>query len=512
MAMIVIWASQGYQSVFAMNMVTMLGLGLGIDYSLFLVKRYRDELKHRSQPEALEITILTVGKAVFFSGVTVMLGLGATQFFDMPPLKSLGQAGMIVTASSMFFGLTLLPATLQLLGSRINKGHIGRSRPIDDSGESEFWARVAHGAMARPVIILVATIGLLAVLAWPLGGINLVQGGPDILPASSEPRQVSEQALTNFPRAAAEPIYVIVDSTDDTVVSGLNNIISTMDHVTAVIVVPQENATLLEVSTSLDSNAAISIVGEIRELSTTDAPVSVGGIAAFNADSKEIVSDNLVPAALFVVVTSYLVLLLTFGSVLLPLKAMFMSGLSISASLGVVVWIFQSGHLEGVLDFQATGAIVHMVPILIACVLFGLSMDYEVLLLSRIQEEYEANGDNRRAIATGLAHTGQVVSGAATIMVAVFGGFVLADVVLIKSLGFGLAFAVLLDATIVRGILVPTTMRLMGRWNWWAPAWVTGMVGRVGMAHREPSTVEGPMEPVLPLVEPVQPAPEMSSQ
>lgn len=506
MAVIVAWSTQGYQSIFAMNMVTMLGLGLGIDYSLFLVKRYRDELKQRPQPEALEVTILTVGKAVFFSGVTVMLGLGATQFFDMPPLKSLGQAGMIVTASSMVFGLVLLPSTLQLLGTRINKGRIGRSRPVDDSGESAFWAKVAHAVMARPVLILVATMALLAVLAWPFSGINLVQGGPDILPTDSEPRQVSEQALASFPRAAAEPIYVIVDSTDTAAVSRLNDTISAMENVTAVIEVPQEKATLLEVSTSLTSNDAIPLVDEIRNLSSPQAPVSVGGIAAFNADSAEIVSDNLLPAVLFVITTSYIVLLLTFGSVLLPLKAMFMSGLSISASLGVVVWIFQSGHLEGLLDFQATGAIVHMVPILIACVLFGLSMDYEVLLLSRIQEEYEATSNNRRAIATGLAHTGQVVSGAATIMVAVFGGFVLADVVLLKSLGFGLAFAVLLDATVVRGVLVPTTMRLMGRWNWWAPAWVTALVGRVGMAHREPPKAE---EPVVPLV---QPAPEMGSQ
>ena len=485
-AVVMYWSTRGYQSIFGLNMITMLGLGLGIDYSLFFVKRYRDELKQRPQDEALALTIQTVGKAIFFSGVTVLLGLGATQFFDMPPLKSLGQAGMIVTASSMFFGLTLLPSTLQLLGSRINRGKIGRGRTVDETGESAFWARVAHSVMARPVVVLVATMALLAVLASPLADINLVQGGPDILPASSEPRQVSEQALAQFPRAAADPIYVLVDSTDAATISALTETISGFEDITAVTIASQNEATLLEVNTSRDSHDAMPIVGDIRDLSTLDAPVLVGGIAAFNADSEEIVMDNLLPAALFVLTTSYVVLLLTFGSVLLPIKAMFMSALSISASLGVVVWIFQQGHFENLLGFGATGAIVHMVPILIACVLFGLSMDYEVLLLSRIQEEYLATGDNRGAIATGLAHTGQVVSGAATIMVAVFGGFVLADVVLIKSLGFGLAFAVLLDATIVRGVLVPTTMRLMGRWNWWSPAWLTGIIQRTGVSHADP--------------------------
>ncbi len=501
MAVVTFWSTQGFQSVFALNMITMLGLGLGIDYSLFLVKRYRDELKLRTQDEALTLTIQTVGKAIFFSGVTVVLGLGATQFFDMPPLKSLGQAGMIVTASSMFFGLTLLPATLKLLGPRINKGKVGRGRTVDETGESAFWARVAHGVMARPVIILVGTMAFLGVLALPLADIALIQGGPDILPVSSEPRQVSEQALAQFPRAAADPIYVIVDSTDSATLAALTASISGLDHVTAVIEMPGNNATLLEVSSSLDSQDSAPIVSQIRELSSRDTPLSVGGIAAFNVDSEEIVRSNLIPAALFVVTTSYVVLLLTFGSVLLPIKAMFMSGLSISASLGVVVWIFQHGHLQQLFDFQATGAIVHMVPILIACVLFGLSMDYEVLLLSRIQEEYLISGDNRAAIATGLAHTGQVVSGAATIMVAVFGGFLLADVVLIKSLGFGLAFAVFLDATIVRGVLVPATMRLMGRWNWWAPTWVTRVVQRVGVTHTDPRAVV----PVIPAMSKVSP-------
>lgn len=498
MAGLMLWSTQGFQSVFGINVVTMLGLGLGIDYSLFLVKRYRDELRKRSQAEALTVSIETVGKAVFFAGLTVILGLGGTQFFDMPQLRSLGQAGMLVTASAMFFGLTLLPATLMLLGDRINKGRVGR-RTVDESGESAFWAGVAHRVMRRPVVTLIATIGLLGVMAFPLSDLRQDPGGVDMLPASSEPRQVLEHIGEKFPLASTDPIYVILESTDETAVSSSMANITELPGVAAVNVTGQSDATLIEVISAFDAMDSEPIVESIRDLSTADVSLMVGGTAAINVDSNAIVADGLLPAILFIFASSYIVLLLTFGSVLLPLKAMFMSALSISASLGVVVWVFQWGNFEGLLNFQSNGGIISMVPILVASILFGLSMDYEVLLLSRIQEEYEATGDNKRSIATGLAHTGQVVTGAAIIMVAVFGGFVLADITMLKSLGFGLAIAVLLDATIVRGVLVPTTMSLMGRWNWWAPAWLTRIVNRVGVSHNRPQVEASPgVVPVAP--------------
>lgn len=485
MAGLMLWSTQGFQSVFGINVVTMLGLGLGIDYSLFLVKRYREELRNRPQAEALTVTIETVGKAVFFAGVTVVLGLGGTQFFDMPQLRSLGQSGMLVTASAMFFGLTLLPATLMLLGDRINRGRVGR-RTVDESGESPFWAGVAHRVMRRPVVTLIATIGLLGVMAFPLSDIHQDPGGVDMLPTSSEPRQVLEHIGENFPLASTDPIYVILESTEDESVAATTSQLATIDGVVAVNVTGKTNATLIEVISGFDAMDSAPIVESIRDLSTEDLPLMVGGSAAISVDSNAIVAKGLLPAILFIFASSYIVLLLTFGSVLLPLKAMFMSALSISASLGLVVWVFQWGNFEGLLNFQSNGGIISLVPILVATILFGLSMDYEVLLLSRIQEEHEATGDNKHSIATGLAHTGQVVSGAAIIMVAVFGGFVLADITMLKSLGFGLAIAVLLDATIVRGILVPTTMSLMGRWNWWAPAWLARIVNRVGVSHNQP--------------------------
>jgi len=340
--------------------------------------------------------------------------------------------------------------------------------------------------MRRPIVVLLGTVGVLAILAFPLTDIRLVPGGFDMLPTDSEPRQVMEKIITDFPQAAADPIHVIVESTDKTTINAFLADVQQIDGVTAAFVMQQTDATLIEVASAFGPDDSAPIVENIRDRSTDETRIRVGGSAAFNLDSTNIVNDGLLPAALFVLISSYIVLLLTFGSVWLPLKAMFMSALSISASMGVVVWVFQWGNLEGLLNFTASGGIISMVPILVACILFGLSMDYEVLLLSRIQEDYEATGDNRHAIATGLANTGQVVTGAALVMVAVFGGFVLADISLIQSLGFGLAFAVLLDATIVRGVLVPTTMALMGRWNWWAPARVRSVVNRLGVSHTEP--------------------------
>jgi RND superfamily putative drug exporter len=213
--------------------------------------------------------------------------------------------------------------------------------------------------------------------------------------------------------------------------------------------------------------------------------VEVGGFAAGAVDTLDGIDAGLVPAAIFVLVGSYLILLLTFGSVFLPLKAIFMTLLSIVASLGAVVFIFQDGNFENLFRFDASGEIISTTPILMFCILFGLSMDYEVLMLSRIQEEYQRTGDNRASVAFGLERTGKVITGAAAIMVVVFGGFILADISIIKSMGFGLAFAVLIDATIVRGLLVPAAMRLMGRWNWWAPAPVRRVVDRLGFGHHE---------------------------
>jgi RND superfamily putative drug exporter len=525
MAGIFLLSQETFQSVFAVNIITMLGLGLGIDYSLFMVTRFREELEKRSVADAVAVTMGTVGKAIFASGVTVIMGLAATQFFPLPALRSMGQAGMVVTAVAVVYGLTFLPALLAILGHRVNSLSIGRKRKIDPAGaEGGFWAGLAQVVMRNATLVVVALVVLLLAAGIPMLRLDLTPGGPDVLPSEQEPRIVSERLVTDFPQASGESIPMLVTASDGnplspaslaalqtlvTEVQGValvervdgfvtadvdwatfNGDISTLPAPVAGSVEStiRGDQVLLTLTASGTTHDQEETVQALRDLNVPGVQQAVGGGAAASVDTIDGISSGIVPAAIFVTVGAYLILLLTFGSVFLPLKAMFMTLLSISASLGAVVWIFQFGNLQGLFGFQASGEIISTTPILMFCILFGLSMDYEVLMLSRIQEEYLRTGDNQQAVATGLAQTAKVITGAALIMVVVFGGFMLADIVVIKSLGFGLALAVLIDATIVRGLLVPATMRLMGRWNWWAPQPVRRIVDRFGLSHTPASS------------------------
>lgn len=365
--------------------------------------------------------------------------------------------------------------------------------------------------------------------------LDLTPGGPEVLPAGLPARTVSERLVSDFPSVDAEPIPVLATLTDGTATSpesvaalqALESRLTAIPGVTRVrSFASNEIATeagfdwktyagdpatlpasiagmvdasvrgdraLIEVSTGASGAKLEDLIRDIRAEQPNGVTVEVGGDGAASVDTLEGINAGLIPAALFVLIGSYLILLLTFGSVFLPLKAIFMTLLSISASLGAVVFIFQDGNLGSLFRFDATGEIISTTPILIFCILFGLSMDYEVLMLSRIQEEYERTGDSRGSIAYGLEKTGKVITGAAAIMVVVFGGFMLADISIIKSMGFGLAFAVLIDATIVRGLLVPATMRLMGKWNWWAPTSVRKVVDRLGFGHQSMMPGEAPV-------------------
>ena len=509
-----------FQSIFAVNIVTMLGLGLGIDYSLFMVTRFREELERRSVADAVAVTMGTVGKAIFASGITVVMGLAATQFFPIPALQSMGQAGMVVTAVAVVYGLTFLPALLALLGPRVNSLSLRRRSTIEVAGaEGGFWASLAQWVMRRATVVVVALVVLLLAAGLPMLRLELTPGGPEVLPPGQESRVVSERLTTDFPQASGEMIPMLVVATDGDALSpasiaALQDLLADVAQVPGVELIesfvapavdwaafdgdlstlpaPVAGAidatvrgdhVLVSLTVSGSSDEQEDLVRDLRALSVPGVEQAIGGQAAQSVDAIDGITAGVVPAAIFVMVGAYLILLLTFGSVFLPLKAIFMTLLSISASLGIVVWIFQQGHLESLFGFQATGEIISTTPILMFCILFGLSMDYEVLMLSRIQEEYERTGDNRQAVATGLAQTARVITGAALIMVVVFGGFMLADIVVIKSLGFGLALAVLIDATIVRGLLVPATMRLMGRWNWWAPQPVRRTIDRLGLSH-----------------------------
>lgn len=493
-----------------------------------MVTRFRKEIAHRSVEDALAVTIATVGKAILFSGITVIFGLTATQFFPLPSLQSMGQAGMLVTALALIYGLTLLPAMLAMLGSRINRFSIDARRTPSGSIHGGFWHGLASAVMKYPVATMVAVMVVL--LGAGLLRLDLTPGGPDVLPADQEPRIVSERLESTFSSDGTEPIPVLVMTADGnpaaaasvTAVRGFTDDLAVLEGVTSVnsfvspeisggggfdwgtyggdpATLPPTLATtiqamtrndqaLIQVSTSESGTRLEQQVREIRAMDAPDLDIELGGFAADAVDTLDGINSGLVPAAIFVLVGSYLILLLTFGSVFLPLKAILMTLLSISAALGAVVFIFQDGNFEGLFRFEATGEIISTTPILMFCILFGLSMDYEVLTLSRIQEEYQRTGDNRRSVAYGLERTGKVITGAAAIMVIVFGGFILTDISIIKSMGFGLAFAVLIDATIVRGLLVPATMRPMGKWNWWAPAPVRKVVDRLGVDDQEAAT------------------------
>jgi uncharacterized membrane protein YdfJ with MMPL/SSD domain len=522
LAAVFVLSTDAFQSVFAINVITMLGLALGVDYSLFMVTRFREEIARRPVREAVAVTMATVGKAILFSGITVIFGLAATQFFPMPALRSIGQAGMIVTALALVYGLTLLPAVLALLGTRINALSIGRRGNATSGAEAGRWHGIAQGVMRYPVQVFAGVVLALLVAGIPVLRLDITPGGPEVLPEDQGPRIVNERLAAEFPNGDAEPIPVLVTVNDGSPTSAenvaalrtLDDQLAAVPNVTGVqsFVSPgpseydwsaytgdpatlpgpiaeavegtvRGDEVLVQVSSTGTGSTLDDVVRDIRALDPAGVRVMVGGAPAASVDTVDGIYEGILPAAIFVLVGSYLILLLTFGSVFLPLKAIVMTLLSISASLGAVVFVFQDGNLQGLLGFEATGEIISVTPIFMFCFLFGLSMDYEVLMLSRIQEEYLRTGDNRASVAFGLSQTGKVITGAAAIMVVVFGAFMLADIVILKSFGFGLALAVLIDATIVRGLLVPATMRLMGRWNWWAPAPVRRVVDRLGLAH-----------------------------
>ncbi len=512
------------QSLFSLNLITMLGLGLGVDYSLFMVSRFREELTRRTVEDAVAVTVATVGKAVFFSAITVMFGLSATFFVPMPTVAQMGQAGILVVGLALVYGLTFLPAMLAILGPRVNRLPVRRrvAVPRRDSG---FWHALAGLVMRRPIAFLIPILVLLLALSLPILRLNLTPGNVNIMGPGAPSRIIADRLDTEFPANRGSAVPIIATAADGDAVSaesiaalrtlverieglngvgGVDSLVSgslaegsgfdwstwTGDRST---LTPPVLATLpatvsgdialLQVSQSLDELGAEELVQQIRALDIDGLSLQVGGDAAIVVDLREGIIDALPAALLFVFAGSYLILLLSFGSLLLPLKAIFMTLLSITSSLGLVIVVFQDGVLADLLRFTADGQLVATTPILMFCVLYGLSMDYEVLLLARVQEEYLRTGDNRESVAAGVESTGGIITGAAAIMIAVFGGFVAAEVTVIKSLGFGLAVAVFIDATIVRSLLVPSTMRLLGEWNWWAPAPVRRVIDRLGFGH-----------------------------
>jgi RND superfamily putative drug exporter len=530
LAAIFLVASITPMSIFVLNLATLLGLGLGVDYSLLMTSRFREELAHREgRPdrvaEAVRVTVATAGRAVFFSGLTVLLGLLGLVLFEFMILRSVGIAGAIVVGLAVTSALTLLPAILAIVGTRIDAFAVRRVKV--EPGSDGPWARLARRVMRHPVAVFVPTLAVLLVLGVPFLHVEFNSPDATILPASVPSRAAYDVLARNFGEGVFAPIVLAVrtqgDATTPANLAALydysrrlaadpriirvdslvdvdprltlaqyqlmyNAPTGPPDRYTAVTLAATTNGdlTAFTITTPFGPNAeqGRALVDDLRNGSGPLAPpagmtVLVGGGAADVEDVVTRVWADFPRTAAFIVLTTFLVLFVLLRSAVLPVKALVMNTLSIVASFGALVWIFQDGNLSAILGFQPLGYVETTQPVILFCVLFGLSMDYEVFLLSRMKEVWDRSGDNTEAVARGLERSGRIVSSAALIVVVVAGSFAFADIVLIKALGLGVAVAVALDATVVRALLVPATMRLLGKWNWWVPARLDRALARV---------------------------------
>jgi RND superfamily putative drug exporter len=478
-------------SIYSVNITTIMGLGLGIDYGLFMVNRYREEL--RRQPtvqQAVARTVATAGRTVVVSGVTVALALTSLMLFPEVFLRSMGYGGVATVAVDVIAAVTVLPAMLAVLGHRVNALRVRKGVSKAPATEQGGWYRFAHSVMRRPLIyVTVIVIGLLA-LGAPF--LRISWGGTDarVLPASSTVRHVSDTLTGEFPTNSTSPIEALVTNVRSP--SDLTTYMHKIDAVpgvTGVQVTGQRGTTVrLDAGYQPQTNspAARQIVADIRNIPPPPGTtVLVGGATAELVDLLSSLGATLPWMALLTGLATFLLLFLAFGSVVLPVKAIVMNVLSLSATFGVIVWVFQWGHLSGILQFTPTGTIEPTMPILLLAIIFGLSMDYEVFLLSRIRERYDETGDNTAAVADGLQRTGGLITSLAFLLVIVVGLFSASGITFIKLLGVGMIVALVVDATVVRVILVPATMRLLGRANWWAPGPLGHLYARYGIREAE---------------------------
>ena len=478
-------------SQYALNVVTLIGLGVSVDYSLFVVNRFREELAGgASREDALAATLATAGRAITFSGLTVAIGLSALLFYQGTFMASMGAAGAIVVGVAVLYGLTFLPAVLAVLGPRIDRLRLPLPRRTGGDG---FWGRVATAVMRRPVVVLVPSLGLLLLAGLPFLGIRLANGDVDMLPPGLEARQAYDTLRSEFPGYDQTTFTVVVRYADGAPGSPahaaqVQALSQRMAGIPGVLrVVPSGSGQHVAVLTAISdrdtsSDGAREVLRQLRAERVDGAEVLVGGTTATDVDVIDFIVHRTPYAVAFVIAVTLVVLFLLTGSVVLPFKAVLTNLVSITASFGALVWIFQDGHLSELLGFTPQ-SIDPSIPVILFATVFGLSMDYEVLLVSRIQEERERTGDDTRAVAAGLARSGRLITGAAAVMVVVFLAFGLAQVVEIKAIGLGLAIAVALDATVVRGLIVPSVMRLLGAANWWAPAPLRWLHRRAGVAE-----------------------------
>ena len=541
-------------SVFAMNVATLLGLAVGIDYSLFMVGRFREELRAgRGVEEAVVTTVEFAGRSIFFSGLTVVVGLLGLVSIPFMSMRSMGLGGALVVVFSVLAALTLLPALLAILGTRVNA-----LRVIGRSGkEGAFWGGWSDGVMRHPVIVLVGTLAIVLAFAWPVLHIEREIPGATALPQSSESREGYDILQSRFDVSALAPIYALVTwqgPQDPLAPANLRRLtvygqeLEAMPGVERVVSIVNLPGTRTPVAAAAfwravqrppgtdgaqgtsgasSGSSGASLPGLLQGLlgaqqraaalrlkALTTAPgtvlfevvpkappssvaaqdlavhvyargspagtkLSVGGTSMTVYDFVHVLYQKFPWIILFVICVTALVLLLLLRSVVLPVKAVIMNVLSLLAGYGAVVWIFQDGHLEWLFHFRSSGAIDAELPVILFCTVFGVSMDYEVFLLTRMREAWIETGDNRRAVRFGLARTGRIITSAALIIVVVGLSFAFTSILVTKAIGVGLAVAVALDASVIRILMVPAFMRLLGRWNWWLPQWLDRALPRI---------------------------------
>lgn len=460
-------------SVFALNLITGLGLGLGIDYSLLIVNRFREELHAgKSVEDAVRKTVSTAGKTVFYSGLTIVITLASLMLFPLMFLKSFGYAGVTVVIMAVLGSLVALPALLAILGTRINKAVVrkGAIAPKEDGR----WAQTARFVMRRPVAVVTLSLILLTVLSAPIKDIVFTQVDSRVLPASNPAAAASQIISERFPGQEGNPIEIVVPNGAQ-ITNQIDQFTSEVAKVDGIVRIGQLQTYGNDVRVtaihemSPRTPDAERLINEIRDLPSPEGTL-IGGVAADYADTQNGIARTMPWALLWIVIGVLLLLFVFTGSIILPIKAVILNILSLAATLGAITWIFVHGNLQWLVgEFTVTNAVDTGSIILVAVVAFGLSMDYELFLLSRIKEEHDAGKSNVESVAIGLQRSARIITAAAGLLAIVFASFMLSGVTSIKMLGFGVAFAIILDATLVRALLVPALMRLFGERNWWAP-------------------------------------------
>jgi uncharacterized membrane protein YdfJ with MMPL/SSD domain len=488
-------------SIFALNLTTGLGLGLAIDYSLFVVSRYREEIaKFGPGAQAMKRTMNTAGRTVLFSSITVAVALASLMVFPQRFLYSMGLGGTLVALLASAIALTVLPAVLALLGNRVNslspKFLQRRAERDATDHESGFWYRLSRFVMRRPIGIAMVTATILIVLGIPFWSIKFTSVDAQVLPESASARQVDNVMRAQFPPFRDTPNLILVENTTPASLTAISREVSQVNGI-AQVAPPQQladgDAVIQAYSeSSYISDSSRNAAKEIRDLpGPAGSRLLVSGAAAHFVDLQDSLESHAPVALAIVIVATLIVLFLMTGSVILPIKQLVMNVLTLSAVFGILVFIFQDGRLEGLLDYRSQGALEQTMPILLFAVVFGLSTDYGVFLLSRIKEAHDSGIPSSEAVAVGLERTGRIVTAAAVLFAVAIGAFATSQIIFIKENGIGTALAVLIDASLIRALLVPSLMELLGDWNWWAPKPLRRLYKRFGLSDTGPEPVAG---------------------